>query len=348
MNAAVSNGVTIKPLYQVFLMIISSGIIFLALLCSFDKKTLMLEPVPFFENLTPEMVSELKEDPSDISVGLYVRDFSRFDMVKGEFIMSGSVWFVFNPYKIPLDLVGQFTFEKGKILEKSIPYTLIFGDSVFARYDVKVEFFSPLEYRSFPLDGHKIALMLAHRYISPKDYTFISNDNNLQVPNNRTIANSEWLTGKGSVRTGYLGDRLDVYDPRKTAEYPIVIFSREYFRSGMRNFLLILLPIILILFISLFIFSLDPKVYTTAIISMATAAISALIGYRFVIESLSPKVGYFMLSDYLYFTFLFASFMVFIMSFMIDKMSLRQKYAAVLFIHGFISLASLYAIQILT
>ena len=65
-----------------------------------------------------------------------------------------------------------------------------------------------------------------------------------------------------------------------------------------------------------------------------------MIAYRFVIDSISPRVSYFMLSDYLYLIFLFANFIIFLISFLIPKFTLMQRKVTLVFLHGAVSFLS--------
>ena len=63
---------------------------------------------------------------------------------------------------------------------------------------------------------------------------------------------------------------------------------------------------------TLFSFSFVYNQHLTDVPSIAAASIPALFAYRFVIESLSPNVSYFMVSDYLFFLYLLLSLLTFL------------------------------------
>jgi hypothetical protein len=65
-------------------------------------------------------------------------------------------------------------------------------------------------------------------------------------------------------------------------------------------------------FISLFCFAFDPETHSGTIFSLASAGVTGLLSYRFVIENMTPKVGYFVLSDRLFVLFLTASLIEFV------------------------------------
>ena len=83
--------------------------------------------------------------------------------------------------------------------------------------------------------------------------------------------------------------------------------------------MLILLRIFLIFFIGLFSFAFDPSVAQMPIVVISTTAVTSLVAYRFVIQGMSPKVGYFLLSDFFFTLFLAFAFMVFIIGVSVVK-----------------------------
>jgi len=117
------------------------------------------------------------------------------------------------------------------------------------------------------------------------------------------------------VKTGYTESRLDMYDSSKIISHPKTVFSIDFRRSGIRNSLLILLPLFLIFFLSLFSLAFDPEKQITTIMSLSTVGVTSLLAYRFVIENMTPKVGYFVFSDQIFILLLAATLLVFVFAF---------------------------------
>ena len=61
------------------------------------------------------------------------------------------------------------------------------------------------------------------------------------------------------------------------------------------------------------------------LVTMTTANIAALVAYRFVLESLTPKVGYPTIADYFFFLFLSNTFMIFMINCVGPYLTRRQK-----------------------
>ncbi len=93
--------------------------------------------------------------------------------------------------------------------------------------------------------------------------------------------------------------------------HPRVIFALDYTPTGLRQLVSIILPLLLIFSLTIFTFSMDPEPYYRSILTLSSGAVTGLIAYKFVIENLSPKVGYFMLGDMLFFLFLTMTFVIF-------------------------------------
>jgi cytochrome c oxidase subunit IV len=71
------------------------------------------------------------------------------------------------------------------------------------------------------------------------------------------------------------------------------------------------LPLLLIFYLSIFAFSIKDIVLAGTLILGST---SGLLAYAFVIQTISPLVGYFMLSDYLFIFVLMSIFIIFLIT----------------------------------
>lgn len=294
--------------FQIFLIILSIIFAGFALYRPLHLFT-TTDPRAELLSITPQLIQEFGSEPATVKVGFFIRDFPVFNMVKGDFTIVGIVWFEFDPSIISLETLNKFVFDKAEFLQRSATYSRIVGDKLFVRYDVKLKFNLPLQYKYFPLDDHRLSIMLTHELITPGEIKFSSGINEFIVGPNMESAG--WGEVGRQVKLGYTEAVLDTTDATKKVYHPAALFSIDYRRIGIRYSLTIFLPLLLIFYLSLFSFSLDPINYRGSIVSLATGGITALLAYRFVIESLSPSVGYFMLSDYIFFLFLFALCIVF-------------------------------------
>lgn len=320
------NRVTIPPLFQILLIAISFVCISAALikgLYNFNTS----DKQPQLEIVTPEKISEFGGFPDKVTVGLYIDQFQEFDIVKNHFVFTGTLWFLFNQGVISLNSLAKFEFERGKILYKSEPETRLLGDKLLVQYNIGVEFTSSLDYSYFPLDDHRIYLVLTNQIVSPGEILLQSSQREFKVkPDVRTLG---WEKRNIQVTHGYSAAELDTYDERKTHYYPTVLFAIDYNRYGIRYIISILLPLLLIFYLATFTFSIAPNLA----INLAAGSVTAILAYRFVIENLSPKTGYLMLSDYLFFLFLslcvFIFFMTVIDTFSVHVPTIYKKIACI-------------------
>ena len=144
---------------------------------------------------------------------------------------------------------------------------------------------------------------------------------------------SGWTLQDEHVYSGYSTSQLEAPNKEKAIYHPRVIFAIDFNLQSLRHLFTILLPLILMFFITTFSFSMDPAYYYRSIISLSSGAVTAMLAYRFVIENLSPKVGYFMLSDSLFFLFLTACCIIFLINTKTLDLSRRSKQLATIFIH---------------
>lgn len=261
--------------------------------------------------LTPEAARLIGITSRSIIVetGMYLEDFHTFDLTNNEFVITASVWFKFDPAVISLETVGQFSFDRGEILSKSPPSTKFIDKLLFVEYRVKLRFISPLTHRLFPVEDHRIHITLTNKKVSPRELVFTASESGFTLSPDIVVAG--WDKVRRSVVTGYTQTQLERNDPKTIAYYPVAVFALDFVRSGLRQIFVLSLPLFLIFFLGIVTLSLDPSKFATLRISISIANLTALIGYRFIIENMSPKAGYFMLSDHIFNLFFALTFVIF-------------------------------------
>ncbi len=270
--------------------------------------------------LVPEKEADVGGAIAEIKTGLYIHDFPMFDVVHNKFILDAIVWFQFDPRVISLDTVGKFSFEKGTILKRTDPDTKMINEELFARYMVRIELTSNLDYKYFPINDHRIFIVLANEFVTPNEMRFKVSEAGFMIA--PEIYTQGWTSIDKSVRAGYSIARLDRYDEKKVVKHPRAVYSIDFEKAGLRKVLLILIPIILLFFLGLFSLIFDHDKGARAILSLSVGSLSGLLAYRFVIEQLSPEVGYFTLTDHAYTLILT---LVFIM-FLFNMYVMRKEY----------------------
>jgi len=139
---------------------------------------------------------------------------------------------------------------------------------------------------------------------------FVSNQTNFQIPEN--FYTRDWKYRTHSVSVGYSEISLDKGQTNKSITAPSIVYGIEFVKAGIRKIIVIFVPLILVFFLTLasLVLSLGNMV---SIMSLSVGGLSSMFGYRFVVENMTPNVGYFTISDKLYsvnMLFLFAIFLI--------------------------------------
>jgi hypothetical protein len=239
-----------------------------------------------------------------IKTGLSITDFLKFDAIKNEYQVNAIIWFTFDPQQAPLDLIEKFSFTKGELVRKSDPVITKNADgTTSALYYIRVQFTTIPNYKRFPLDDHYLFLNVTNTALGSRNAVFeMANDGftlaeNIYVPG--------WQLVEHSARAGF----ATVMDaPGSTIMHPKASFAIGLSKQDYRQLLLIILPLLLIFYFGIFAFSIKDTVLA---ITLVLASVSGLMAYSFVMQTLSPQVGYLMLSDYMFLLFLGTIFIVF-------------------------------------
>lgn len=300
----------VRPQYQL-----------IALLCTFAVVIFLgykvtqtyhpLEQWPDIKPIIPEKIKEWGGDPVVVDVGLYVTNWYLFEIVDNNFIVDAVVWFQFDPALISIDTIDKFSFESGEIQSKSPPSTKLIEQKLFVEYKLRLRFTSTLNQQFFPLDDHRIFITMVNTYVTPSEVIFQAFKSDFTVAKKVIIPG--WTQIGHGVKTGYEEEYIDKFDHRKVIRYPKAVFMLDFSRSGISLISLILLPLFLIFFISTFWFGFKPD-DSGNIMALATGGLTSVIAYRFIIQGMSPKVGYFLLSDHIFTFFVAISFASFVLA----------------------------------
>ena len=244
-----------------------------------------------------------------VTTGMFVKNFSVFDVVKNRFVMDCILWFEYNSDEIMLDTINLFSFDNGKILKRSQADIKIDGRKTRAKYDVRVEFKGSLEYHKFPLEDHRISLILSNNFVTPYEMFFHVDNALFNVTEGIFIPN--WQIRDMNTDAGYVSPQLDNRRLDKKESYPQASFTINVQKAGIRKVLVIFLPLFLAIFLAIFSFMMNLDNARMRMM-MGSSAVTALLGYRFVIENMLPSVGYFTTTDFVYVLLLTLAFSVFV------------------------------------
>lgn len=269
-----------------------------------------VDPLPTFQIIDEKKQREFGAFTVKVQTGLFIKSFSTFDVTNNKFVADLLVWFDFNADEITLDTISKFSFDNGNILRKSPPDIRMLGGKTRAQFDVRVEFKSSLNYRQFPLEDHRVALILTNNFVSPLEMFFDVESVNFNYDKDIFIPN--WRIQDMDTDVGFVSPQLDTRKPGDLAvSYPQAAFVLNVVKDGIRKVLIIFLPIFLSALLSVLSFLLAFN-NTVGRFTLAASALSAILSYRFVIERMLPEVGYFTTTDTLYIALLSLAFVVFV------------------------------------
>ena len=274
-----------------------------------------VDPIPPIIPITPIDIKKWGTEPTPIQTGFHIVSFKNFDINLNIFSYEGIVWFLFDPTLISLNTISKFSIMQGEITYKSNPETKLIEEKLFVRYHIRINFTCNINHRHFPLDSHQIPIVFVNESISPHEAIFIAYETDFSISPKLAITN--WSILDSHTQTGYLKSDLDPLDSKKDIYSPQVIYTLDIIRNSTRGVLIIFLPLLFLFFTTFFSLSLDPKSLSASVERYSITSITALIAYRFVIDQMSPKVGYFMLSDYLFLLFLGCMFPIALVGFLL-------------------------------
>lgn len=307
-----------KPLAQVILMLTTISI-FYGLSFWPRRQFLNFDPAP---NITSVQLAK----GTPVRTGAYVRNFMEFDTIKNRFLVDAIIWFECDK-SVSIDSLGKFVFGKGEIKKKSEPTVKqLSNDKQLVWYNVRLLFPSNLNHQLFPFGDHTLYITLTNRSTSIDEMYFVSGNENFVVAD--SIYTVGWSLKDTKVRAGKTVVELDKTDKQKNISVPRAIYSLDFKDDSLRELWLILLPLVIFFFVSLFAFSVPDNLFSVRS-SLVMASLSATLSYRYVIQSLAPKVEYAMFSDYIFFMFLILVFLSVIFNIFL-RAEVREKQSGIL------------------
>ena len=259
---------------------------------------------------------ELTTVTVNIETGLLIKNFPYFSIIENKFIVDVLLWFKFDPDEISLSTIEKFSFENGKISDKSSPDIRNIGNKVLAKYNVIIEINGNLDYHKFPIEDHSLSIILINNFVTPNEVIFNVLHTDFVISPDIFIPN--WKVRNLNTSFGIDEDPLNQLDKTKTTAHPKAIFIMNLEKDGFRKAFIIFLPIFLVFFFALL--SLFLSIQSTAgRARLAASSVAALLTYRFIIEGMMPKVGYFTTADLVYGVLLTCAFITLFINIIITK-----------------------------
>jgi len=275
-----------------------------------------------------------------ISMGLFIRNFVQFDIVHNTIVFDGLITAVFDKNRVPLDTVSKFTVESGDITRKSDPVVKTNGSLVTALWDVRISLTPNFNFKGYPLDSHRLDIILSNYAVEPSVIALESSDTNFTMDQHINIPGWNFIDKK--VCNGYAYDLIHLDDKHEGNYFPRVIFSIDCKRHDINHLLAVLLPMIGLFFLSMLVFSYSVQDFMDSYMTLAMA----MLAYRFVIQATAPDTSYFMLSDYLFLLFLALIFFTFFINILVEYRSSRLKLGTLAAFHILLLACFVYALYI--
>ncbi len=314
----------VSPWYVMSVVIPMSILIFITSWMHFQVYV-PADEIQSVQPLSGELLKTFTHLPTRIATGFVITRFLNFNIAANQFTVEGTIWFYYDPAHVAQSIIDGIAFENGTFVEKSEPYSEMIGSYRFVRYAVRLKFDTQLNYRAFPDDDHHISIVMTRKGIRLSDYIFQTSRSDFVIQD--TLEYDGWSLFDHSAYAGYVTSRIRSSYGDFTMNEPAVLFGIDVRRISMREFITILFPMIIMLIMSMSAFSVSGPPER---LSLTLSSIAGLVAFRFVMDSIAPKVPYFMLSDYLFLLFLAVSVFLFLVNIVSSRLAPRMIKAIIL------------------
>lgn len=245
-----------------------------------------------------------------IEAVLFIRDFLVFDAIKNIFIADIIIQMKYDPTLVSFEVVDKFQFEKGEFIKKTAPLHIQKQNNFLTLYyDTRVSFASDLDYKCFPFDDHQITFTLSNVGGATANEVMFDIKNS-SVFFDKAIYTSSWhYIG----HTAYKGFSQDPTGLVSVSDSEVITFPQIQilmdFKGSWRKILVIFIPLFLLAYVGAF-----ALVLNVDTIGISLGSISGILAHRFIVESISPSVGYFTISDRFYLILLISVFIFFLIT----------------------------------
>jgi len=289
------------------------------------------DPVPEISILNIDTRKKAEDLTTKVKCGLFIKNFPTFDFSSNNFVLDATVWFEFNKNQIMQSTINDFSFENGKIIHKSNPIINLNSDKIAVRYDVLAELKTNLNFHRFPLEDHTLSIVLKNNSASVYELYFEDDFDGISLTISPNLFTSNWKLHKYSKMAGFSNIQIDENNTKRTISMPRVLFVLDFQKVGLNKILIIFIPMFAALFFSFFTFLMSFNSYQGKT-NLALTAATALLGYRFVIQQMSPAVGYFTVTDKIFILFLLLAVLILIFQivllrhymFLMDREKIKQ------------------------
>lgn len=299
-----------------------------------------LDPWESIQTIKPGDLNALNGAHGVVKVGFTIVDFLEFNVLRNVFEVDAIVWFEYDPTFIAPSVIDSFLIDRAHIVSKTVARTELHGGDAVIYYTVRARLDMLFNYSLFPYDDHLLQFMVTLPGASAGEVLLESSQKSFIIEVD--FSHYGWRMRDLEVVPGIRHNETGRINARETFKYPAILFIAACQRYDIRGTLAIFMPLLLLLYIALFSFSLNPERDRTSILALTAACLTGMISYRFVIQNISPDVGYFVLSDYMFFVYLSLVFITFIYGVVAYRLSTTQSRGLYAVLHAFLIASSTY------
>jgi len=274
------------------------------------------DQIPKIQAINTEVIKKLGAFTAKVKIGLLLKQFPSFDITRNLFTIDSVIWFEFNADEIMLETIERFSIDQGSIKYRSPADIKIIDNKILAKYNVLFELKTDLQFHKFPFEDHRLAIVISNTFVSPEEMYYVVDNTSFQLQPD--IFPASWKVVDTNVDAGFLDLNLDKQDTSKQYANPKTLFIINLAKASIKQLMIIFIPLFSASCFSLLSFAMN---ITNPIgrFTLAISGFTALLGYRFVIEQVMPKVSYFTTTDEIYLFLLIFSFICFLFQLMFTR-----------------------------
>jgi hypothetical protein len=262
----------------------------MALLTIQYKRTIIPEAIPKLMQVD----KKTQQLASIITTGIHINSFPAFSVNQNDFSIDAIIWFKFTKATESIETLNKFTLKNsrllgdGSLIYKSQPIIKVMNDDVLVCYHIQANFMANLNYKKFPLEDHRLNIILENKSVNAQEMAFITEAQNVTLSDDILI--DHWLPTKVHANAGYTISEIMKDEEGMSIAYPCAVFTIDFESIGARLPISLYLPLFILFFIILI--SLTLKLDDTNRIGLVAAGVPALVLFRLVIDATAPQVGY--------------------------------------------------------
>ena len=304
---------TVNPTFQIICLFFTTIILLYGLYFAVHKYY-SIDDIQVYQNFL------IESHHTPVNVEFNIQNFSKAEFSKGFARVEAFLTFSYDNTKITAEKIDDFIIKDARILEKT--KIISQKNEINQQEDLWHVLFEQafdLNYRLFPIDDHTLEFII---YNSHPEVGFIVNKNSLIIEESREIHSWKTMFSQSVIHT-------ILYPITNKISNCAVQCSIAVNQVGYRGILSIFLPLFIILFVALFTLSLPHIAGQNMIINL----LLALNAFRIVLEKISPKTSYLLMSDVVFITVLITTFIVFVIHANPHYFSKITRYGIILLSH---------------